>query len=80
MKNNYRKYNSLLSLLPLLIAGVPAFSSGDGSVAYPEGNGVARYRILMRLCRGQRPGLLNLQPRLELMRIASGRSTTAVGS
>ncbi|WP_213077320.1 hypothetical protein, partial [Escherichia coli] len=63
MKNNDRKYISLLSLMPLLIAGAPAFAQGDGAVAYPEGNGVARYRILMRLCRGQRPGLLNLQPR-----------------
>ncbi|HCB4116183.1 TPA: hypothetical protein MY461_004964 [Escherichia coli] len=41
MKNNDRKYISLLSLLSLLIAVVPAFSQGDGSVAYPEGNGAA---------------------------------------
>ncbi len=41
MKNNDRKYISLLSLTPLLIAGAPAFAQGDGSVAYPEGNGAA---------------------------------------
>ncbi|EFF1170108.1 hypothetical protein SBJ97_005202 [Escherichia coli] len=41
MKNNDWKYISLLSLIPLLIAGAPAFAQSDGSVAYPEGNGAA---------------------------------------
>ncbi|WP_077221333.1 YadA-like family protein, partial [Escherichia coli] len=82
MKNNDRKYISLLSLIPLLIAGAPAFAQSDGSVAYPEGNGAAASvsgNFATALGAEARATEINATA-VGAHANASGRSATAVGS
>lgn len=82
MKNNDRKYVSLLSLMPFLIAAVPAFAQAEGAVAYPGANGSAasasgNYATAL----GAEAGASELNATaVGAHANASGRSATAVGS